>query len=150
MAKKILNDNEMIEMLYNWDDNFSDTSVFSDSSDNEVDDRAVADAIINDDSGDDEEANVGINGNFLWEGVENYAGKRQEFCGECGPRNGTQNVTEILDCFELFFDRNITDLIVTETNRYAEQYMNARAIFSAFGLRFVNGHPSHLMKFILF
>ena len=78
------------------------------------------------------------------------AGKRQEFCGECGPRNGTQNVTEILDCFELFFDRNIIDLIVTETNRYAEQYMNARAIFSAFGLRFVNGHPSHLMKFILF
>ena len=46
----------MLEIVYNSDESFSDSS--SDrvsSSDNEIDNTAVADAIINDDSGDEEE-----------------------------------------------------------------------------------------------
>ena len=59
----------MLETVYNSDESFSDSSSdsvssrsFSDSSsdsvsssDNEIDDVAVADAIINDDRGDEEE-----------------------------------------------------------------------------------------------
>ena len=32
----------------------------------------------------------------------------------------------VQNSFQLFFDKDIIDLIVRETNRYAEQYMNAR------------------------
>jgi hypothetical protein len=107
------NEKEVIELLYNSEDKLSDTS------DNEVDDVAVADAIINNDSGDEDE--ICNNYNFIWEGTDNYRGKRENFCGECGPRNGAENVKNILDCFQLFFDKEIIEHIVTETNRYAEQ-----------------------------
>ena len=56
MAKKVLTDSEVLEIVYNQDKSFSDSSTDSvRSSDNEIDDIAVADAIINDDRGDEEE-----------------------------------------------------------------------------------------------
>jgi hypothetical protein len=56
MAEKVLTDSEVLEIVYNSDESFSDSSGDSvSSSDNEIDDIAVADAIINDDSGDEEE-----------------------------------------------------------------------------------------------
>jgi len=56
MAEKGLTDSEVLEIVYNSDESFSDSSSDSVSSnDNEIDDIAVADAIINDDSGDEEE-----------------------------------------------------------------------------------------------
>jgi len=56
MAKYILIDGEVLEIVYNTDKSLSDSS--NDSVcriDTEIDDIAVADAIINDDSGDEEE-----------------------------------------------------------------------------------------------
>jgi hypothetical protein len=100
MAK---NEKEVIELLYNSEDELSDASIFSDSSDNEVDDVAVADAIINNYSGDEDE--ICNNYNFIWEGTDNYRGKREHYCGDCGPRKGAENVKNILDCFQLFFVR---------------------------------------------
>ena len=56
MAKKVLTDSEVLETVYNSDENFSDSSIDGvSSSDNEIDDIAVANAIMNDDSGDEEE-----------------------------------------------------------------------------------------------
>ena len=56
MAEEVLTPSEMLEIVYNSDDSLSDSSSDSvSSSDNEIDDIAVADAIINDDSGDEEE-----------------------------------------------------------------------------------------------
>jgi len=56
MAEKGLTDSEVLEIVYNSDESFSDSSSDSvSSSDNETDDIAVADAIINYDSGDEEE-----------------------------------------------------------------------------------------------
>jgi len=56
MAEKVLTDSEVLEIVYNSDESFSDRSSDSVScSDNEIDDIAIADAIINDDSGDEEE-----------------------------------------------------------------------------------------------
>ena len=56
MAEEVLTPSEVLEIVYNSDVSLSDRSSDSvSSSDNEIDDIAVADAIINDDSGDEEE-----------------------------------------------------------------------------------------------
>jgi len=56
MAEEVLTASDVLEIVYNSDENLSDRSSDSvSSSDNEIDDIAVADAIINDDSGDEEE-----------------------------------------------------------------------------------------------
>ena len=58
MAEKVLTPSEVLEIVYNSDESLSDSSSDSvSSSDNEIDDIAIADAItrINDDSGDEEE-----------------------------------------------------------------------------------------------
>jgi hypothetical protein len=57
---------------------------------------------------------------FVWETAYNF-----------GTRNGADNISDIDGCFELFFDREITQQIVRETYRNAEQYKKARSsIFS--------------------
>jgi len=43
-----------------------------------------------------------------------------------------ENVSDIVQCFELFFDNEIIQQIVRETNRYAEQYKNARGNLFSF------------------
>jgi len=45
--------------------------------------------------------------------------------------HGKQNVSDIVQCFELFFDKEIIQQIVRETNRYAE-YKNARGNLFSF------------------
>jgi len=123
MAKKVLTDSEVLETVYNSDENFSDSSIDGvSSSDNEIDDIAVADAIMNDDSGDEEEI---LHRDFMWETRDNYTGHRKVFGCDFGPRNSAENVSDIVQCFELFFDKEILQQIVRETNRYAEQYKNA-------------------------
>jgi hypothetical protein len=58
--------------------------------------------------------------------MDNYTGQKELFHVESGPRNKARNVTDILECFELFFDGQIIQHIVIETNRYAEQYIIQR------------------------
>ena len=96
------------------------------SSDNEIDDTPLADAIINDDSGEEEEI---FHRDFRWEIMDNYTGHREVFSCDFLPRNGAENVSDIVECFGLFFDKEITQKIVRETNTYAEQYKNARGNF---------------------
>jgi len=99
VAEKGLTDNEVLEIVYNSDKSFSDSNSDSvSSSDNEIDDIAVADAIINDDSGDEEEI---LNRDFRWETMDNYTGHREVFSCDFGPRNGAENVTlyNVLSCF---------------------------------------------------
>ena len=56
MAGKGLTESEMLEIVYKSDESFSDSSNDSgSSSDNEIDDVALADAVINDDSVDEDE-----------------------------------------------------------------------------------------------
>ena len=87
--------------MYNSDESLSDSSSDSvSSSDNEIDDIAVADAIINDDSGDEEEL---LHRDCRWETMDNYTGHREVFSCDFGPRNGAEKVNDIVQCFELFF-----------------------------------------------
>ena len=130
MAGKILTDNEVLELVYKSDENLSDSSDDSvNSSDNEIDDVAIADAVINDDSGDEEEL---LHQDFVWEAMDNYTGHREVFSCDFAPRNGAENVSDIFECFELFFDKELIQQIVVETNRYAEQYKNARGNLFSF------------------
>jgi len=94
MAKCVLIDSEVLEIVYNSDESLSDSNSDSvSSSDNEIDDIAVTDAIINDDSGDEEEI---LYRNFRWETVDNYTGHREAFICDFGPRNGAENVSDIV------------------------------------------------------
>jgi len=77
MAEKGLTDSEVLEVVYNSDESFSDSSSDSVSrSDNEIDDIDVADAIINGDSGDEEEI---LHQDFRWETMDNYTAHREVF-----------------------------------------------------------------------
>ena len=67
MAEEVLTTSEVLEIMYNSDKSLSDSCSDSVSgSDNENDDTTVADAIINDDSGDEEEILHEISGGRLW------------------------------------------------------------------------------------
>ena len=104
MAEEVLTVNDVLEIVYNSDESLIDSSSDSVSScDNEIDDIAVADAIINDDS-DEEEI---LHRDFRWESMDNYTGHREVFSCDFGPRNGAENVSDIVQCFELFFDKEI-------------------------------------------
>jgi len=110
MARPILTDSEVLEIVYDLDESFVDSNSESvSSSDNETDDIPVADAIINDDSGDEEEI---FHLDFRWETMDNYTGHREVFSCDFGPRNGAENISDIVECFELFFDKEIIQQIV--------------------------------------
>jgi hypothetical protein len=88
---------ELVEILSKSDDCSSSSSNFSDSSDNEIDDLAVVDGIINDDSDGEEETYKTL----LWKKKDNYSGQKKVFHFECGQRNEARYVTDNLECFEL-------------------------------------------------
>jgi hypothetical protein len=46
--------------------------------------------------------------------MDNYTGYREVFSCDFGPRNGAENVSDIVECFELFFDKELVQQIVTE------------------------------------
>jgi hypothetical protein len=45
--------------------------------------------------------------NFLWEDMDNHCLVRQVFTRIHGPKNSMQDVTDIVDMFELFFDKDL-------------------------------------------
>jgi len=74
MAEEVLTPTEVLEIVYNSDESSSASSSDSvSSSDNEIDDIAVTDAIISDDSGDEKEI---LHKDFRWETMVNYTGHR--------------------------------------------------------------------------
>jgi hypothetical protein len=124
MIRKGLTESDVLEIVYKSDECFSDSSNNSiSSSDNETDETAVADAVINDDSDDDDEEI--LHQEFIWETKDNYTGHREAFNCDSGSRLGTENVSEIVECFELFFYKE-TLQIVRKINRYEEQFKNMR------------------------
>ena len=48
------------------------------------------------------------------------------FCGDFGLKNGAENITGNVDCLQLFFDKNLVQIIVKEINRYVDQYKKAQ------------------------
>jgi hypothetical protein len=68
---------------------------------------------------------------FLWETAYNYTEQREMLRWDFRTRNSADNISDIDGRFELFLDKEITQQIVRETYRNAEQYNKARgSIFS--------------------
>jgi hypothetical protein len=88
-------------------------------SDNELDDCTLLDVVVNGDSDEDDE----IIQDFLWAGVNNYKGQKENFMGCVGSQGAAKQVTEIVDIFKLFFNKELTDKILEETNRYTKQFL---------------------------
>ena len=63
---------------------------------------------------------------FTWEDMTNYVGQRENFLDNCGPQNEAQNETHSAKVFKMFFDEELVELIVHETNIYAAQKIQAR------------------------
>jgi len=106
MLGKGLTESDMLEIVYKSDESFSDNSNDSiSSSDNETDDTVVADAVINDDSDEEEEI---AHQEFMWKTKDNYTGHREVFICDSGPRIGTENISDIVECFELLCYKEIT------------------------------------------
>ncbi|PNF24933.1 hypothetical protein B7P43_G09365 [Cryptotermes secundus] len=80
------------------------------------------DAVGNEGSDEDDSANQ----EFVWEDMQNYRGQREHFTGSVGAQGPSKDLTEIVDVFKLFFDKELIETIVTETNRYAEQFIRGR------------------------
>jgi len=136
---EVLTASDVLEIVYNSDKSLSDSGSDSvSSSDNETDDTAVADAIINDDSGNKEKI---LHQNFRWETMDNYTGHRKVFSCDFGPRNCAENVSDIVQCFELSFDKEIIKQTARETNRYTEQYKNAQSSLVSFRLLVTSWTP---------
>jgi hypothetical protein len=57
------------------------------------------------------------------ENMENYKGQQENFMGSVGYKGAVKYVTEIVEVSKLFFSRELTDMIVRETNRYAGQLL---------------------------
>jgi hypothetical protein len=63
-------------------------------SENELDDYALPDVVVDDDSDEDD-----IIQDFVWEDMNNYKGQRENFIGSVGPHGAAKEVTEIVNCF---------------------------------------------------
>jgi hypothetical protein len=64
---------------------------------------------------------------FTWEDMTNYVGEREQFVDNCGPQHEAQNETHCAQVFKMFFDDELMELIVRETNTYAAQKIQARS-----------------------
>ncbi|PNF18924.1 hypothetical protein B7P43_G18030, partial [Cryptotermes secundus] len=117
-----LHDEELELLLHTSSEEEISASESERDTDVDLDDRALLDSVIHDVSDDDEVSTQA----FVWESMGNYQGQREHFTGSFGPQGGALNVVEIVDVFELFFDKQMVNQIVTETNRYAEQFLRGR------------------------
>jgi hypothetical protein len=66
-------------------------------------------------------------GVFAWEDMMNYVGQKEQFVDNYGPQNEAQNETHCAKVFKMFFDDELVELIVSETNAYATQKIQARS-----------------------
>jgi hypothetical protein len=125
-TSKQLDDDDVMNILYDSDECLVSSSSESDS---DVDDIAMVDAAVDEMDSDLEERSLGdtdFDSEFIWEGMDSYDTVREQFCGNSGPQNSAVNVKDILSVFLLFFSADLIQNIVTETNRYAEQFLNSR------------------------
>jgi hypothetical protein len=69
--------------------------------DNELEDHALLDVVVNGGSYDDDN----IIQDFVWENMENYKGQRENFMGTVVSQGAVKHVTEIVDVSKFFQQR---------------------------------------------
>jgi hypothetical protein len=107
----VLCDEELECLLQSDSDQSLSDSNFD--TENELDDRAVLDAMRNEHSDVDDSGTQA----FIWENMQNYNGQRENFTGSVEPQGPVKGVMEIVDIFELVFSEELIDTIVRETKR---------------------------------
>ena len=90
----------------------------SECSDNESDNAQCATA---------SSAPTALRATFTLEDMTNYVGQREQFVDNYGPQNEAQNETHCAKVFQMFFDDELVELTVRETNTYAAQKIQARS-----------------------
>jgi hypothetical protein len=76
--------------------------------------------------------------NFLWEDMDNYIRNREIFTWINEPQDSAKDLTNIVDIFEQFFDKDIIQEIASETSCYAQQLKYSRgSIFSKLSRQWV-------------
>jgi len=90
----------------------------SECSDSESDDVQCANA---------SSAPTASSAKFTWEDMTNYIGQREQFVDKYGPQNGAQNEIHCAKVYKMYFDGELVELIVRETNTYAAQKIQARS-----------------------
>jgi hypothetical protein len=126
----------------------SDSDHCSTSSDHEssgTDDLAVNEVIAMECSDEDDivqgaSAPSATSAMFTWEDMTNYVGQREQFSGNCGPQNEARNEINCAKVFKMYFTDELVDIIVRETNTYAEQKIRVRSLIS-FRLRMRDWKP---------
>ena len=105
----------------------SDQGSSSDDDSSGTDDLTVCEVIVSeysDDESDDVQcattssAPSASSATFTWEDMTNYVGQRENFFDNCGPQNEAQNETHCAKVFKMFFDDELVELIVRESNSY--------------------------------
>jgi hypothetical protein len=66
------------------------------------------------------------NEDFLWENTGNYAGQREAFCNVSKPQSSAKDVNDSVECFKLFFSRDLIQQSIQEMNMCTQQYQNSR------------------------
>jgi hypothetical protein len=61
-------------------------------------------------------------GTLCVENKEDYKGQQENFVGSVASQGAIKHVMEIVEVSDLFFSRELTDIIVRETNRYTGQF----------------------------
>jgi len=72
--------------------------------------------------------------------MTNYVGQREQFVDKYGHQNEAQNETHCAKVFKMFFEGELVELIVRETNTYAAQKIQARS-FIPLRSRMRDGQP---------
>jgi hypothetical protein len=65
---------------------------------------------------------------FTLEDMTYYIGRREQFVGNYGPQNEAKTVTESADIFKMVFTQELVEMIVQDTNIYAEQCIVSRGL----------------------
>jgi hypothetical protein len=73
-------------------------SYLKSDNDNELEDHALLDVVVNEGSDDDDN----IIRDFVWENMKNYKGQKENFMGSVGPQGAAKHVTEIVDVLKCF------------------------------------------------
>ena len=62
--------------------------------------------------------------------MDNYTGNREVFSSDFGPRIVAENVSDIVQCFELFFDKEIINKLSENLIGTQNNTRTSEAIFS--------------------
>ena len=58
----------------------------------------------------------------MWQDMTNCVGQREQFIDNYGPQNEAQTETNCAKVFKMFFDKQLVELILRETNTCNKKY----------------------------